>query len=74
MAAFIITVFFMVLGLSLLLFWIKTLLEIARTEFYDNTFRVLWILGVFFFPVVGIVCWYLIGKPRVWTSHRGEYV
>lgn len=64
--------FFIFLGfiISLLVFWIKTILEIANSEFEDKTFRILWILAVFFFPVVGVICWYLIGRNMSWQKRQ----
>jgi len=73
MTAFLIIVAFASIILSLLFFWIKTILEIADADFADTTYKVLWILFVFFMPVVGVCCWYVFGQRPNW-ERRGELV
>jgi len=59
--------------LSLLFFWIKTILEIADADFADTAYKIVWILLVFFMPVIGVSCWYVFGKHASMEGRR-EYV
>jgi type IV secretory pathway TrbL component len=73
MTAFVIIVALASIILSLLFVWIKTILEIADADFADTTYKVLWILFVFFMPVVGVCCWYVFGRQATWAGRR-EYI
>ena len=71
MTAAIALLVFSVIIIGLIGFWIKTILDIADTNFADTSHRILWILFVFFFPVVGICCWYVFGRKNArahWTE------
>ena len=55
--------------LAYLFFWIKTLVEIARSSFNDNTQQVIWILVVAFCGLVGMIIYYAVGrKNRILVS------
>ncbi len=73
MTAFLIIVALASIILSLLFFWVKTILEIADADFADATYKILWILFVFFMPVVGVCCWYVFGRQTSWETRR-EYI
>jgi len=73
MTAFLIIVALASIILSLLVLWIKTIIEIADADFADTTYKILWILFVFFMPVVGASCWYVFGK-RASLEARREYI
>lgn len=65
MAAAIVLITFSVLIFGLLFFWLKTILDIANTTFADTLLKAVWIGFVFFFPLVGICCWYLFGRQNM---------
>jgi len=73
MTAFLIIVALASIILSLLFIWIKTILEVADADFVDSTYKIVWILFVFFMPVVGVCCWYVFGKRPSWEGRR-KYV
>lgn len=73
MSAIFIILFFSLVVLSLLFVWLKTILEIADAEMEDTSYKIVWVLFVFFMPVVGVCCWYVFGKKHTWERRR-EYV
>ena len=73
MTAFLIIVVLAFITLGLLFIWIKTILEIADADFADTTHKILWILFVFFMPVVGLCCWYVFGKRASWERSRLDF-
>lgn len=64
MAAIAFFTFFISVVLGLIFIWIRTILEIADTEMEDTSLRIIWMLFVFFMPVVGVCCWYVFGRKR----------
>jgi hypothetical protein len=47
-------------AIPLLLLWIAALVSILRHE--HTPLVVLWVIGTFFFPVMGPIAWFLIGR------------
>lgn len=52
------------LMLGILYFWIKTLVEIANTQFPDSTTKIVWALIVLFTGIFGALIYILVGRPR----------
>ena len=50
--------------LGILYVWIKTLVEIANTQFPDSTTKIVWGLIVFFTGIIGALIYILVGRPR----------
>jgi len=59
---FIITI--VVIALGFIAFWIKTLIEIGRSNFKDDTHRVLWLIFVVLMPLIGMIFYYALGRNR----------
>ncbi len=63
----------LLVALAYLFFWIKTIVEIARSRFTDSTQQIIWILVVIFCGIIGLVLYYAIGrKNRVQSSEIGS--
>jgi hypothetical protein len=54
------------LGIAFVIYWIKCIVEIAGSQFNDDSNRILWLLLVIFAPLIGLLLYRLIGrKSRV---------
>lgn len=51
---------FMVIGLFIL--WIWALVDIIVSKFQDTIMQVVWLLVVFFLPVIGVILYLLVGR------------
>jgi hypothetical protein len=51
-----------VLGIAYLLFWLLTLVHAVRSTYRDEISRVIWILIVIFFQVVGPILYWVFSK------------
>ena len=49
-----------IIGLLILIADIFAIIKIAQSS-ADNVAKILWILGVLVFPVLGLIVWYLAG-------------
>ena len=49
--------------LAFLALWIKTLFEIASSNYKDQATKVIWFLVVFFLNLPGIFIYYILGRP-----------
>ena len=57
--------------LGFLIFWIKTIVEIARSRFKNDTSQIIWVLVVAFCGIVGLILYYAIGrKDRIGPQTR----
>ena len=59
---FIITI--VALAIVFLVIWIKTMIEIGRSNFKDDTHKVLWLIFVFVMPLIGMIFYYLLGRSK----------
>ena len=50
--------------LGILYVWIKTLVEIANTQFPDSSTKIVWALIVLFTGIFGAVIYMIAGRPR----------
>ncbi len=50
--------------LGILYVWIKTLVEIANTQFPDSSSKIVWGLIVLFTGIFGAVIYMIAGRPR----------
>ena len=60
--AFVITI--VVLAIAFLIFWIRTMIEIGRSNFSDDTQKILWLIFVFIMPLIGMIVYYLLGRSK----------
>lgn len=59
-----------------LVFWIKTLIEISQHEFSGHA-KIAWLGFVFFAPLLGMIAYYIFGRNQIIGQSRnseGEYV
>ncbi|HEX6335135.1 MAG TPA: PLD nuclease N-terminal domain-containing protein [Flavisolibacter sp.] len=52
------------LSLAFIILWILALVDILRSNFPDNTVKLIWVLVVFFFPLLGAVLYFAIGRKQ----------
>lgn len=55
-------VVFLVLGLLWIVLVVVALLQIARSSELSTPMKVLWVVIVFFFPLVGTLAWFVLGR------------
>lgn len=55
-------VVFLVLGLLWIVRVVVALLQIARSSELSTPMKVLWVVIVFFFPLVGTLAWFVLGR------------
>jgi len=55
--------FAILVGLIVCFMWVIALVDILRSEFHGND-KVLWALVVVFFPVLGSILYFIIGRSR----------
>ena len=51
-------------ALGYLFIWIKTIVEIAKSRFTDETSRIIWLLVVAFCGLIGMILYYAIGRKN----------
>jgi hypothetical protein len=49
---------------ALLIFWIWALIDILKSDFKDNTNKIIWLLVVFFLNGFGAILYYFIGRNQ----------
>ena len=59
-----------IFGLLILIADIYAIVKIIQSS-ADGLKKVLWILGVIIFPVVGLIIWYLAGPGRKYSGTAG---
>ena len=53
--------FLAIIGVSALL-WIIALVDILRSEFRNPNDKLIWVIVVFFFPFLGAILYFIIGR------------
>ena len=53
------------LGIAIFVSWLYAIIEIMTDEFKNDTDKILWFLLVFFFPFVGTIIYFAIGRNRI---------
>ena len=49
---------------AILYFWVKTIIEIARSQFTDDTTKIVWLLVVILCGLVGMIIYYAVGRKN----------
>ena len=60
------------LGIAIFVSWLYAIIEIMTDEFKNDTDKILWFLLVFFFPFVGTIVYFSIGRNRISLSPEPE--
>ena len=55
-------IIFLVLGIIALILWIYAILDIVKGTFKGSGSKMLWLIVVIFFPIVGALLYLLIGR------------
>lgn len=42
--------------------WILAILDIVKSDFKDNTIKIVWLLVVIFLPVIGSILYFIAGR------------
>jgi len=53
-----------ILGLIFIIFWVWALIDILKSDFEDNTIKLIWLLVVFFLSLLGAILYYFIGQKQ----------
>ncbi len=54
----------LILLIAILIIWIKTLMEISASYFYNISSKNFWFCFVFFMPALGIIIYEIYGKKQ----------
>jgi hypothetical protein len=63
-----------ILGVAYLLFWLLTLVHAVRSTYRDEISRVIWILIVIFFQVVGPILYWIFSKENKQNVRKREEI
>jgi len=56
--------FGLIIALILGLFWLWMLIDALTNASLDSTMRIVWALAIFFFPFLGAVVYFFVGRNR----------
>jgi hypothetical protein len=56
----IILLFFLVPGIL----WIIALIDVLKSEFRDSINKLIWVLVIIFFPIVGAIIYFVVGRSQ----------
>lgn len=59
-------IFFLVLAGAI--FWIKTIIDIVRTKFRDDTTKIVWMLIVIFLGFIGALIYTIFGRYKKYEA------
>jgi hypothetical protein len=62
---------FLILALTLVTVWAIALIQISRAGL-DPTAKAVWVLIVIVAPFLGVILWWLIGRPSVLPSFASD--
>jgi len=54
----------MIIWLALFIFWVWALIDILKSDFKESINKLIWLLVVFFFYVLGALLYYFIGRGQ----------
>jgi hypothetical protein len=54
----------MIIWLVLFIFWVWALIDILKSDFKESINKLIWLLVVFFFYVLGAALYYFIGREQ----------
>jgi hypothetical protein len=63
-----------ILGVAYLLFWLLTLVHAVRSTYRDEISRIIWILIVIFFQVVGPILYWIFSKENKQNVRKREEI
>lgn len=66
-------VFFFIF-IPLVLLWVFALADLFRRKGMSNIARVIWMLGIVFFPILGPITYMLFRPPAQDIEYRGETI
>ena len=61
-------------GIAIFASWLYAIIEIITDEYKNDTDKILWFLLVFFFPFVGTILYFFIGRKKMSLPPEEEYV
>ncbi len=62
-------VFWSIFAICFLLFWVLTIVRIAKSDFIDHRTKLAWGMIVFFLPLIGMLLYYSIGRNQRINNH-----
>ncbi len=65
---------FLIIGLVILIIWIKTIIEIANSDFEGDN-KLIWLLIVLLCGILGLILYYILGRQkRILPENNSEEV
>lgn len=61
----VVVVLLLVLG-----FWLWALLHLSKSHFKNPTYKILWLLAILFFPVIGSILYFMLKKDFITGRKR----
>ena len=55
---------FFLLWLIYIIIWAGVLIDILKSDFRGGSDKIVWLLVVFFLPLIGLILYFLIGKSQ----------
>jgi cytochrome bd-type quinol oxidase subunit 2 len=65
-----ITELLLVFCLIIVSMWVIALVDILRNDFKGND-KLVWLIVVIFLPVIGAICYFIIGKKQKISGNKG---
>ncbi|OGD28167.1 MAG: hypothetical protein A2Y56_10195 [Candidatus Aminicenantes bacterium RBG_13_63_10] len=66
-----ITELFVIVCLIVVPLWVIALVDILKGEFKGHD-KIIWLIVVIFLPVIGAICYFLIGKKQKISGKKGD--
>ncbi len=63
---------FLAAGLAIFVLWIWAIIDVIRSEFKDQTTKIIWIALLIFLPFLGAVIYPFVGKSTKKQREEGE--
>jgi len=63
---------FLAAGLAIFVLWIWAIIDVIRSDFKDQTTKIIWIALLIFLPFLGAVIYPFVGKSTKKQSEEGE--
>lgn len=64
------TDFMLILFVLALVLWLWALIDIARSRFKKPAYKILWILAILFFPILGSILYFMLKKEFILPKKR----
>lgn len=50
--------------------WVWAIIDLAKSDFKDSATKILWVLFIFFIPVLGVLLYVIVGRRQKVINNR----